>query len=74
MTVVHVLISPSAQLLGLFTSGVDCHEVQKLHPGSQVTRMRLNQHIPPCQHTYEADDRWENERRTCTCTKCGDVM
>eukprot|EP01047_Picozoa_sp_COSAG01_P069736 COSAG01_NODE_10396_length_2176_cov_191.458835_2_plen_156_part_00 len=25
---VHVLISSSAQLLGLFTSGVDCHEVR----------------------------------------------
>jgi hypothetical protein len=71
--IVHVLISSSAQLLGLFTSGVDCHEVHKLYPDSQVTRMRLNEHIPPCQHTYKADDRWENECRTYTCSKCGDV-
>jgi hypothetical protein len=25
--------------------------VQKLYPGSHVTRMRLNHHIPPCEHT-----------------------
>ena len=28
----------------------------------------------PCEHEYVADDRFESERRTSTCTKCGDVQ
>ena len=57
--VVHVLISDEGKLLGLFTSGVDAHEVHKQYPRSTVSRMRLNEHIPPCQHEYEANERFE---------------
>ena len=70
--VVHVLISDEGKLLGLFTSGVDAHEVHKQYPRSTVSRMRLNEHIPPCQHEYEANERFENEKYTYTCKKCGD--
>jgi hypothetical protein len=34
--VVHVLISDEGKLLGLFTSGVDAHEVHKQYPRSTV--------------------------------------
>eukprot|EP01047_Picozoa_sp_COSAG01_P119342 COSAG01_NODE_48053_length_384_cov_1.189474_1_plen_74_part_01 len=62
-------------VIGCWTSGVDAHEQHKRFPGSTVQRMRMNSGKEPCQHEYVDDNnRFEGERSTSTCTKCGDVV
>jgi hypothetical protein len=68
-------ISRGAQpVLGCWTCAVDAVESAKQFPNAFVVEYRLNTGEEPCKHEYEADDRFENERATSTCRKCGDVQ
>jgi hypothetical protein len=62
-------------VIGCWTSGVDACEHSKQFRGSTVQRMRMNSGKEPCQHEYVDDNnRFEGEKSTSTCRKCGDVV
>ena len=61
-------------VLGCWTCGVDAAEHAKEFQNAFIVEYVVNTGEEPCEHEYEADDRFENERATSTCRKCGDVQ
>ena len=74
---VYILIDLSrwaVPVRGVYSCAVDAAEACKKFPNCTVVDYLVNSGEEPCEHEYEADDRFESERRTSTCTKCGDVQ
>ena len=74
---VYILIDHSrwcSPVRGCYSCAVDAAEACKQFPNTTVVDYHLNTGEEPCEHEYEADDRFENERATNTYNKCGDVQ
>jgi hypothetical protein len=56
------------------TTNVPTFQVQLVCGRLGCEQARVVPGEEPCEHEYEADDRFENERATSACKKCGDVQ